>query len=448
MIGELRRVLAPWLDRLVGLDGAGRRVVVGCSGGADSLALLGLVCATGLDARALYVDHGLRPGTEHEFEVVGAAARAFGVEADRVRIDVASGANLEARAREARYAALEERRRAAEATAVLVGHTADDQAETMLLNLLRGAASPGLGAMAVRRGHLVRPLLALRRADTREACRRLGLTPVDDPMNHDVRHRRVWLRREVIPRLEAGAGRDLTTLLARQAQIMRDESEHLDAVAAEALAAAGEPPDAGAVATLPVTVARRVVRRWLGEPPVGVDHVDAVLDVAAGGRRAVELPGGRRVVRAGGRLHVENGDGQPPGEPVGLSLPGRAAGCGVEVEAWVESAPPVGWPDGRWTCVADADRSGAEALLRCAEPGDRFRPLGLAGSKLVADALAELGLPPEARRRHAVVSAGTGAAVPPGEPLWVVGYRIDDRVRVSAGTRRFLWLTARSIEGG
>lgn len=445
---DLRCALAPWLGRLVGLGAGEQRAVVGCSGGADSLALLALVRAAGLDAHAVYVDHGLRPATEHEFQVVGDAADRFGAPAERVAIEVGDGSNLEARARQARYAALEERRRAVSASLVLVGHTADDQAETVLLNLLRGAGSPGLGAMAVRRDHIVRPLLALRRDDTREACRRLALTPVDDPMNHDVRHRRVWLRREVIPRLEAGVGRDLTTLLARQAQIMRDESEHLDALAREALAGAGDPPATAVVASLPATLGRRVVRRWLGDPPVGVDHVDAVLAVAGGRRRAVELPGGRRIVRAGGRLHVEAGGNPAPCDPVALPLPGCAIACGVEIEAWVESAPPVGWPDGRWTCVADADLTGSEATVRAAEAGDRFRPLGLGGSKLVADALAELGVPPESRRHRAVVVAGAGAMVPPGEPLWVVGYRIDDRVRVTAGTRRFLWLAARSIEDG
>lgn len=445
---DLRRALAPWLHRLVGLDVGESPVVVGCSGGADSLALLAFVRAAGFDAHAVYVDHGLRPGTEHEFEVVGDTAGRFGAQAERVPVDVGDGSNLEARAREARYAALEERRSDAGASFVVVGHTADDQAETVLLNLLRGAGSAGLGAMAVRRGHLVRPLLGLRRADTREACRRLGLTPVDDPMNHDVRHRRVWLRREVIPRLEAGAGRDLTTLLARQAQVMRDESEHLDALAGEALAGAGDPPAASVLAGLPATIGRRAVRRWLGDPPVGVDHVDAVLSVAGGQRRAVDLPGGRRIVRAGRLLHVETGGNPSPCEPAALPLPGCSVGCGFEIEAWVESAPPVGWPDGRWTCVADADLAGSEATIRGAEAGERFRPLGLDGSKLVADALAELGVPPGARRRHPLVAAGAGATVPPGEPLWVVGYRIDDRVRVTAGTRRFLWLTARSVEDG
>ena len=100
----------------------------------------------------------------------------------------------------------------------------------------------------------------------------------------------------------------------------------------------------------------------------------------------------------------------------------------------------------RWACGGDADAAGASALLRGPLPGERIRPLGSSGSKLVADALAESGVAASARSRSPVVAAGEGAAVPKGEPIWVVGYRIDDRVRVTTRTRRFLWLTAGSVE--
>ena len=119
-------------------------------------------------------------------------------------VAVPPGPNFEARAREARYAALERARERLGATAVLVGHTRDDQAETVLLNVLRGAGVPGLAGMPARRGTVVRPLLGVPRADLAAVCARLLLSPLDDPMNADPAHRRVWLRREVIPALEAG----------------------------------------------------------------------------------------------------------------------------------------------------------------------------------------------------------------------------------------------------
>ncbi len=187
---------------------------------------------------------------------------------------------------------------------------------------------------------------------------------------------------------------------------------------------------------------------WLGDPPVSAEHVDEVLEIVAGSRRAAQLPGGRRVERAGGLLRVLESDALLPAPvaPATVPLPGRAEASGLVLESWVESGAPVAWPDGRWACVVDADSAGTQALLRGPAPGERMRPLGLGGSKLVADALAESGIAASERSRSRVLAAGEGAAVPEGEPLWVVGYRIDDRVRVTTRTRRFLWLTAGSVE--
>ena len=326
----------------------------------------------------------------------------------------------------------------AEAAGVLVGHTRDDQAETVLLALLRGSGAAGLAGMAARRGPLRRPLLGLRRADTHEMCARLQWTPVHDPMNEASQYKRVWLRREVMPRLERGAARDLVEVLARQAEVLREDDELLDALAAE-----HAPDDAAALSALPRALARRVVRRWLGPPPPALATVDAVLQVAAGERRAVEVPGGRRVERVGRRLHLVRGDDATvvAPAPVRVLLPGTGRFGSITLDAWIEEAPPVAWPDGSRLAVADADRAGVEARLRVAGPAERFRPLGHRGSKLVRDALIEAGVPAGLRAGSPIVAAGAGAAVPEDGALWVVGYRIDDRVRVTARTRRFLWLS-------
>ena len=414
----------------------GARVVVGCSGGADSLALLALTCQRDVDAVAVYVDHGLRAGTELDARIVRDAARTFGAACRVVDVDVGPGPNLEARARDARYAALERAADEAGAAAILVGHTRDDQAETVLLALLRGSATAGRAGMPPRRGRVRRPLLNVRRADTRELCARLGLTPVADPMNDELHHRRVWLRREIIPRLERGARRDLVDVLARQAAMLRDDDELLNALAAEHTA-----DDADALAALPRALATRVVRQWLGAPPPSSATVDAVLAVARGERRAVELPGGRRVERVGARLHLVDDHHIAPPEPAPLRFPGRAELGAIAVEAWTEHAPPVAWPDGRCCAVTDADRVGETAILRAARVGERFRPLGRGGSKLVRDALVDAGVPAGRRAASPVVSAGPGAAVPPDSAIWVVGYRIDDRVRVTSRTRRYLWMS-------
>ena len=160
------------------------------------------------------------------------------------RAPVAPGPNLEARARQARYAVLP--------PDVLTGHTADDQAETVLLNLLRGAGIDGLAGMGAGR----HPIIRLRRAETRALCAAEDLTPVDDPSNADPAFRRNRVRHELLPFLDELAERDVAALLARQADVLREDAALLDA-----LAAALDPTDARALAAAPTALARRAVRR-------------------------------------------------------------------------------------------------------------------------------------------------------------------------------------------
>jgi tRNA(Ile)-lysidine synthase len=296
--------LEPWRRRLRGIADLAGPIVVGCSGGADSVALLALAVDAGLEPVAVHVDHGLRAGSGAEADVVTAVAARLGAASARRVVAVAPGPNLEARARDARYAALESARAERRATAILVGHTLDDQAETVLLNLLRGSGASGLAGMAVCRDRIVRPLLGLRRDDTREICHRLGIEPLHDPSNDDVSYRRAWVRHELLPMLDRGARRDLAPVLARQADVLREESELLDELARAAWPGTGE-PGAGALAALRRPVARRAVRCWLGAPPPSFDEVESVLAVARGEARAVDLAGGRRVAVRRGVLHIE-----------------------------------------------------------------------------------------------------------------------------------------------
>jgi tRNA(Ile)-lysidine synthase len=267
------------------------------SGGPDSLALLVLACAAvGPDAvTAVHVDHGLRPGSADEAEVVRASAERFGAAFGALTVRVEPGPNLEARARAARYAALP--------AGALTGHTADDQAETVLLNLLRGAGLDGLGGMAPER----RPLRGLRRTETRALCDALGLDPVVDPTNDDPAFRRNRVRHELLPLLDDVAARDVVPVLARQADLLRDDATLLDD-----LALALDPRDAHALAAAPVALARRSVRRWLRTACGGAEQhppdaagVDRVLAVARGEVVACEVGGGWRVARTRNRLRIE-----------------------------------------------------------------------------------------------------------------------------------------------
>jgi tRNA(Ile)-lysidine synthase len=288
----------------VELDGLVAPVVVACSGGADSLALLILAAEAGLDPVAVHVDHGLRPESAAEGAVVRDVAAGLGVASRCVQVDVGVGSNLEARARDARYAALETARAELGATAVLVAHTADDQAETVLLNLLRGSGASGLAGMPARRGHIVRPLLGVRRVDVHAVCAERGITAVVDSSNEDRIHRRNWVRLDALPALNEGARRDLVPVLNRQAAVMRAEADLLDELADALLeTAGGEQPSARTLADAHPALARRAVRRWLGAPPPTLAEVERVLEVARCERRAAQLSRGRRVWREGGALH-------------------------------------------------------------------------------------------------------------------------------------------------
>jgi tRNA(Ile)-lysidine synthase len=262
-------------------------VTCAVSGGADSLALLVLAVEAGCRVTAVHVDHGLRADSAAEAEVVRDAANRFGADFRSENVDVAPGPNLEARARAARYAVLP--------ADVLTGHTADDQAETVLLNLLRGAGLDGLAGMRPE-GH---PILALRRSDTEAVCAAHGLTPVADPSNLDPVHRRNRVRHDLIPLLNDIAERDVVPVLARQAALLRDDAAALDAMRVDAT-------DASALSTAPVAVARRAIRRWLAaDHPPDAATVERVLAVARGEARATDAGRGRRVARTRNVLRLD-----------------------------------------------------------------------------------------------------------------------------------------------
>lgn len=284
------------------LDGP---VVVACSGGADSVGLLLLACHAGLDTTAVHVDHGLRPDSAADADVVAAIAASVGADAVSVRVVVEPGPNVEARARDARFAALHEQADTLGARHIAVAHTLDDQAETLLLAVLRGSGTPGLAGMAARRGAIVRPLLGVRRNALRALVDAAGVVALDDPMNHDDAFLRVWVRSTLLPLLAQRSGRDLAPVLARQTALVRAESEFLDRLAADALRTAGDPPTARALAELDHVVLRRVVRMLCGSPPIGGPVVDAAVGVVVGTATAVDLPGGRTLRRRAGRLVVE-----------------------------------------------------------------------------------------------------------------------------------------------
>ncbi|MFN0029218.1 MAG: tRNA lysidine(34) synthetase TilS [Acidimicrobiales bacterium] len=268
------------------------------SGGADSLALLVLARAAGLSVTAIHVDHGLRPGSSVEADLVRAAAQRFGAAFESHTLQVAAGANLEARARAARYQVLPPE--------VLTGHTAEDRAETMLLNLLRGSGGTGLAALTPSQR---RPLLGLRRHETVGLCEQLGLVPFEDPTNREPRFKRNRVRAELLPLMSDIADRDVVPLLTRL-------GDHLAEV--EALLADGsadlDPTSVDALRTAHPALVRAALRSWLRQAGGPEQHppdraaLARVMSVVDGSSRATDVGSGWRVVRREGRLSLEEPD--------------------------------------------------------------------------------------------------------------------------------------------
>lgn len=271
----------------------GTAVDCAVSGGPDSLALLVLAAEAGCSVTAWHVDHGLRPGSAGEAEVVAQAANRWGADFEARTVQCEPGPNLEARAREARYRVLPE--------GVLTGHTADDQAETVLLNLMRGAGLDGLAGIDPAR----RPLLALRRQETQALCSSLGLEPVQDPSNLDPAHRRNRVRHELLPLLCDIADRDVVPIIARGAGLMGGIRDLLDE-----LAAAIDPTDAKAMAEAPEPLAQMALRRWIqretsAEHPPDAAAIERVMAVVRNEIRSTEIGGGWRVTRSSQRLGLQ-----------------------------------------------------------------------------------------------------------------------------------------------
>ena len=253
-----------------------------------------LAGAAGCRVTAHHVDHGLRPESAHEAEMVAALADRFGADFAGHRVDVEPGPNLEARARDARFAVLP--------ADVATGHTLDDRAETVLINLMRGAGRTGMSPMRRTDRH---PIVQLRRHETESLCEALQVTVVHDQSNSDPAFQRNRVRHELLPLLNDIAGRDVASVLDRQASLLADEDELLDALAADI-----DATDAKAIAAAPVALARRalrafVMREWSYPYGPSGHSIERILAVARGSATSCEIEGGHRVHRTHQRLRVE-----------------------------------------------------------------------------------------------------------------------------------------------
>ena len=433
----------------------GTRVVVAVSGGADSVSLLSLLVE--LAARAgftvaglVHVNHQLRgPDSERDQAFCEALALRFDLPAHVERVDVRGVAAAERRsiedaARKLRYAALERGRLALGADRVAVGHTLDDQAETALVRLLRGAGPRGLGGIYPRNGAVVRPLIDVRRQQLRAWSADNGITHVEDASNTDLANPRNLLRHEVLPALQGWFGPSVPALLARAAEVARADEEllaELTRVLVQRLVTVeGEQVqvEVGGAALAPLSIQRRLlldVLRRAGVREPGFAEVETLTAMLGDETpRGVDLPGFVRADRNGDAVVLTRGT--PRGQPVGsfryaLPVPGRVwimeVGASVQADMGsLDGELTEGTPDAPVAVVAGAQVTGG-LFVRNWRPGDALRPFGLGGTKKLQDLFVDRKVPRVARHRLPLVVDRYDRVV------WVPGHALDEVYRASAG---------------
>jgi tRNA(Ile)-lysidine synthase len=384
-------------------------VVIALSGGADSAALALAAVAREDPVRAITVDHGL-PGSALLVAAAREIAAVLGLTHEVVE---AHGGVSETDLRLARIEAIEAALRPGEV--VLTGHTRDDQAETVLGNLLRGAGPAGLAGIPARRGVWIRPMLDISREAARRIAGLAGLPFVDDPQNDDPAIRRNQLRQVTIPSLETRYNPALKAALARTARLAAADDEMLEKRAAAVPIRREEEAvlvPAAALATLPTPVgsrvARRAIRMLLDPYPGSAEDVAAVMDAVSG--TIGQLAGGLLAEREGPFVTIHSPEAPAVPKPVELPVPGS-----VRFGAWLIVSGAEGDAAlGRQGAVIAAT---GPLVVRAVAPGDRIRVRG--GTKKVFDALGEAGVPRRLRRRWPVVESG-------GRVAWLVSIRAAD----------------------
>lgn len=464
MVHSLVDTAAEYIERH-GLLTEGDRVLVGVSGGADSMVCLAVLHRLGYDVQALHVNYGLREGADADevlvrrwcldqspsvpltVEYLDAQARAD-----------ANNESLQEAARELRYDALTARAEAIEAAAVATGHHRDDQAETVLLNLVRGSGPEGLAGMPPSRFlqhesriRLVRPLLDVDRAAIEAFAEAEGIPWRTDPTNRMHKYDRGVVRSEVLPLL-AEHFEGVPETLARSADLMREYVDHtLTPVLNERMEQAYVDCSAGGRLMLndlrdePAVWRRRLLlealRRALPDAPrtyALADQLDALVGAQVG--RRVELGGGTVWRERNGLRFLPDGAEQcnVTSTPVSWGKPISLPQGTLLVDS-LDEEPASFEPETPTTAFADADRLGTSLQVRSWAEGDRFQPLGMEGTKRVSTFLTDRKVPPHWRDAVCVLCT-------PDHIAWVIGFRLDHRVRIRPSTERYARLRLRPHE--
>lgn len=442
---------------------AGTRVLAAVSGGADSVALALILARLAPErgftlAGLAHLNHGLRgAAADADQACAGALARRLGVRFISAREDVARRAaesreSIEAAARRARYAFLEQAASDAGATRIATGHTADDQAETLLLRLMRGAGLQGLSGIRPCNGAVIRPLLDARRLDIETFLREAGETWCEDASNADRTIARNRVRHDLLPVLKDVAGPGVVDALARTAALIQDDADELERQAIEmsvraVLGKGGLKPaptlDIAQLQHASPALARRVIRSALEELAGGrflaLEHVEAVRSLMQEDSPArVQLPG-VTAVRDGGRIRLEVAETQESSCSFAttLAVPGTAAVPGSVLTVSAEFGPcrsSVTALRSRADTVAVQGVDTATLTVRSRLPGDALRPLGAPGRRKLQDFFVDRKIARAERDRVPLIVDDRGRII------WVVGHTIADEFRVTAPNERVLFL--------
>jgi tRNA(Ile)-lysidine synthase len=388
-------------------------ILVAVSGGGDSVGLLlstlSLRSRLGLTVEVATVDHGARAGSAAEAAGVVELSRRLEVPCTVRKVALALGPQFEARARRARYRALESVRAERGLAFIATAHTADDQAETLLMRLARGASLQGASGIRERHGRVIRPLLGCTRPEVRAYVAAEGISPVEDPMNADPRYFRARIRATALPALASASGGDVVRPLADFARFAAEDSEHLEALAAlawEELTLGEGLLDGPRLARLPAALRRRVLARLLdqaGEPVRAASL--AAAERGLSGVRRESLSRDAWVDARGGVVRVvsQAEPARPKVAEIGSEWV-EAGWAGVELKRARSWDPPAGG----WSASAPA--AGPPPFqVRTRRPGDRAAIAG--HSKKLQDLMVDLGIPREIRDQLPVVLRGDGKVI-------------------------------------
>ena len=453
IVASVRQVLQE-----AGLE-ADDSVVVAASGGVDSTVLLDILDGLGYQLHVAHLDHALRPDSADDGRFVADEALRRGLPCSVEQRDVSAyarteGLSLEEAGRRQRYAFLDQVADRVGAGFIALGHHADDQAETVILRLLRGSGATGLGGMEIaREGRYLRPLLRVRRAEIEEYARQRGLRYRADPSNRDPRFLRNRVRGELMPLLKS-YNSNIAEVLNRTAALLKAEDDLLTELTQEALDTViceryndKVTLDSTRLLAYHISMQRRVLRAVLqglaaADGPFDFSRVEQVRGwIGAGDQRLRVLGAGLRGQGCGTRYILRCGQRPPIARD--FDIPGALVLREHGVKICVQVVSPEHFDKaqlGGARVALDADRLGARVQVRSLRPGDRFQPLGMAGHKKLSDFLIDAKWPKISRDEVLVLARGE-------EIAWVAPLRSSHAFRIQPPTRRIALCTLRHWDG-